>query len=99
MFGHIPLLSEMMEQTTKHGLDKLELMVRFISVIEADASKGKKEFTRMKSWLVEKLKRGLTPQENIALAEGILKYLQSEPMTDERTEAMKYLFDANFLND
>lgn len=98
MFTTIPFNYDL-EPKTKNGLDKLELMVRFISVIEAEASKGKTEFTRMKSWLVQQLKRGLTPQEEIALAEGILKYLQSEPMTNERTDAMQFLFEAKFLND
>ena len=85
------------ENTPKHGIETLEVMVRFLSVLEAKASKGKSEINRFKSFLIKKLKRGLTQQEEIHLLEGIVKYLQSDAATDERAEAMIYLFNLNFL--
>ena len=87
-----------MQNTISHRIDKLDLMIRFISVIEIKPSKAEKEYNRFKSWLVEKLKRGLTPQEEIDLMQGILKYIQSDAETNERMSAMNYLFDLKFLN-
>ncbi len=84
---------------TKHGLDTLELMARFLSIIETEAKTPEKEYNRFKSWLVEKLKRGIKPEEDINLAQGIINYIQSDPETNERAQAMKYLFNAEFLND
>lgn len=86
-----------MELTTKHGIDKTMLMLKFMTIVEG--KKGKSDYNRFKSWLVQQLKRGLTAQEGVALVEGILKYIQSEPATNERMDAMKYLFGAEFLND
>lgn len=88
-----------LETKTIHGIDKLDIMIHFISVIETKNSKVKSEFNRFKSFLVEKLKRGLTPQEEINLAEGIVKYLQSEQETNERIKAMNYLFNLEFLTE
>ena len=87
-----------LEIKTKSGLDKLELMVRFISIIETKKSKVDNESNRTKSWLVQQLKRGLTPSEEVNLMQGILNYIQSDGETNERIEAMKYLFEAEFLN-
>lgn len=92
------LFSEMMEQTTKHGIDKMDLMIKFIPILNPEEGKEQEFLSGLKSFLSEKLKRELTPQEEIALLEGILKYLQSEPATNERRNAMKYLFETNFLN-
>ena len=87
-----------LEIKTKSGLDKLELMVRFISIIETKKSKVDNEYNRFKSWLVLQLKRGFTPSEEANLMQGILNYIQSDGETNERIEAMKYLFEAEFLN-
>jgi hypothetical protein len=84
---------------TKHGIDKLDIMVHFLPVIESSGRKAKNNFTRFKSFLCEKLKRGITAVEEKNLLEGIVKYLQSEQATNARTEAMDYLFDLKFLND
>lgn len=86
-----------LELKTKHGIDKLEIMVNLISVIEAKPSKCKQELNRFKSFLVEKLKRGLTPQEEIAFMEGMVKYIQSDEATNERLNSMNYLFNLEFL--
>ena len=83
------------DRTTKHGIDKLELMVEFISIIQG--KKAKKDYNRFKSWLVEKLQRGLTLGEEERLLEGIVAYIQSEVATNERAKSMRFLFDTEFL--
>lgn len=94
-----PLLSEMMDEINKHGIDKLEIMIRFISVFECEEGKEDLEFYMLTSFLEKQLKRKLTPEEDINLTKGILNYLQSEPATKKRIQAMKYLLNTNFLND
>lgn len=84
---------------TKHGLNKLNLMIRFFQILNAKESKIEKELNRLKSWLVQQLKRGLKPHEELGILEGILKYIQSEPETNERMKAMNYLFEAEFLTE
>lgn len=83
------------ETTTKHGFNKLELMCRFIRVIEGEQCK--EEYALFKLWLRSKLKRHLTNQEELNLAEGIYKYIKSDEGTNERLESMKYLFNTEFL--
>ncbi|MCA6445429.1 MAG: hypothetical protein IM600_18525 [Bacteroidetes bacterium] len=95
MFG-LPIgLDE--EKTTKHGFDKLELMCRFIKVIEGEQCK--EEYALFKLWIRSKLKRHLTAQEELNLAEGIYKYIKSDEGTNERLESMKYLFNTEFLSE
>lgn len=96
----IPLIdTDDFENTTKHGIEKLELMVRFMSVLEIGESTAEKEFNRFKSWMVEKLKREITPQEEFDLMQGILDYVKSDPATNERFAAMKVLFNMEFIKD
>lgn len=83
------------ETTTKHGFDKLELMCRFIRVIEGE--QHKEEYALFKLWFRSKLKRHLTDQEELNLAEGICKFIKSDEGTNERLESMKYLFNTEFL--
>ena len=85
------------ERTTKHGINKLELMAEFISVIEG--KKVESNYNRFKSWLVEKLQRGLTLGEEERLLKGIVAYIQSEVATNERTKTMNFLFNTEFLED
>lgn len=83
---------------TKHGIDKLELMIKFMPVVEARGSRQiNKSLDKLKSFLVEKLKRGITPQENIDLLQGCLDYTRSYAATTERTKAMNYLFNLEFI--
>lgn len=81
---------------TIHGIDKLNLMLRFMKVL--DGKRPKQDYVRFKSWLVQTLKRGLTPQEDLNLATGIYNYVKSDQATPERMNAMNYLFDAKFLD-
>ena len=80
---------------TIHGIDKLNLMLRFMKVL--DGKRPKQDYNRFKSWLVQTLKRGLTAQEDLNLATAIYNYVKSSEATPERIEAMNYLFDAKFL--
>lgn len=85
--------------TTKYGIDRTKLMIRFIPVIEAKTEKEiDKQLNRLKSYLVQQLKRGITPQENIALLEGIRNYIISDSATNERMAAMEYLFNLDFID-
>jgi len=81
---------------TKDGIDKLELMVRFIGVL--DANNLANEYDDFKSWLNSNLNRKMTNIEEINLAKGILRYIKSDEETNERLEAMEYLFNTDFLN-
>lgn len=88
------------QMKTKHGVDKTDLMIRFMPVLEARGSrKLRNSFNRLKSFICQQIKRGITPQEDIRLSEGILKYVQSDPGTNERFQAMDYLFELKFLED
>lgn len=89
----------MIEYHTKCGINTLDLMIKFLSIFGMEPPEYEKEYNRLVLWLTEKLKRNITPKEEIALGEGIIKYINSAPETNERSEAMKYLFEAQFLND
>lgn len=84
---------------TKHGIDKLTVMLKFMSIVEPGTSKVKNNFNRFKSFICQQMKRGMTLQEETNLMEGIVKYLHSEEQTNERFEAMDYIFELKFLND
>jgi len=62
-----------------------------------ESSHIEEEYFKFKSFLVKQIKRDLTPQEDIHIAEGIIAYINSGPATNERTAAMKYLFNLEFL--
>jgi tRNA C32,U32 (ribose-2'-O)-methylase TrmJ len=91
-------LDNTMNDKTASGIDKLRLMLKFMSVLDADENKGKREFGKLKSWLYSQLKRKITTEEEVSLLEGIVNYLHSEPGTPERMTAMNYLFDAKFIS-
>lgn len=87
-------------KTKNFGFDKLATMLFFIPVLEASSEKKlKKAFARLKSFLVQQLQRGITIQEDIDLMKGCQNWIMSDPGTNERFEAMDYLFDLQFLND
>lgn len=85
------------ETKTKHGIDKLELMIRFIRVIEGKQSK--EEFSLFKLWIRSKLKRNLSDQEELNLTTGVYNYIISNAETKARLDSMNYLFNAEFLLD
>lgn len=85
---------------TKHGIDKLNLMLFFMPVLDAGSGNQlNKAMDKLKSFLVEKLKRGITAEENISLLQGCLDYTKSDAGTPERFAAMNYLFELKFLKD
>ncbi|MBE9490843.1 MAG: hypothetical protein IMY67_11155 [Bacteroidetes bacterium] len=86
------------ELKTKYGIDKLDLMVRLMPVIQPDNTKKlANKYNSFKSWLVEKLQRGLSKNEEAGLLEGIVAYIQSKAATNERLKSMNYLFELKFL--
>lgn len=92
------MLHNMISYENKFEINSLDIMIRFMKITESKPSKSEVNFIRFKSWLVEKIKRGITPQEDINLMQGILNYIKSEPGTNERSAAMKYMFELQFLN-
>lgn len=102
MFTHPHIQSETTAYETdfknKHGLDKLELMCRFLQIVESKKSNVKSDFNRFKSWLVQQLGRGISKREEIALAQGIVNYIRSEAGTNERGKAISYLFEGEWLD-
>lgn len=88
-----------MDSTTKHGYDKLDIVMHFMPLLNCDksANKLKSEYNRFKSYLVFLIKRGVTNDEEIKLNEGIIAYVKSDPGTDDRMKAMNYLFGLEFI--
>ena len=87
------------EYNNSFNIDSLELIIQFMPILDAENTKGMdKKLIRLESYIISKIKRDLTVSENINLLEGLKKYVQSEPATSERLEAMRYLFKLKFLN-
>ena len=91
------LLFDDFKTETKYGIQTLDVMVRFIKIL--NAKKCQSRLDSFKAWLCSQIKRGITEQENLKLMQGILNYIQSDLGTDERLEAMKYLFELDFLDE
>jgi tRNA C32,U32 (ribose-2'-O)-methylase TrmJ len=89
---------EEMDDKTASGIDKLELMLRFISILESEKGQTSIEFGKLKSWLYRQLKRKITSEEEVSLLTGIANYIYSAPATPERMNAMNYIFEAKFIN-
>lgn len=79
------------------GVDELDLMVQFMKVLHIDRG-YEPAFNNFKSYLASQIKRGITPEEELRLCEGILSYVMAEPASNERDQAMKHLFTLSFLN-
>ena len=85
---------------TTNCIDKLALMIFFMPILEAKSeNRAAKAIERLKSFLYEKFKRGITLKEEISLLEGCRNYLMSDPGTNERAKSMNYLFGLKFMND
>ncbi len=88
------------ELTTKFGIDRLRLMLFFMPLLEANSSKkADRTLNRLKSFLVQQIKRGITAKENLDLLQGCYEWVKSDAQTNERLKAMDYLFDLEFLSD
>lgn len=82
--------------TNRIGFDRLDIMVHFLPVLESENIE--KDMNELKSFISDQIKRELETEEEINLYDGLINYVSSEPATDERSEAMNYLFDFHFLN-
>lgn len=81
-----------------YGIDGLELMIEIINVIESKSSKELDEsISRLHSFICQQIKRSLSEKEKLNILQSINNYVQSEPITDERSKSMEYLFSAKFL--
>lgn len=89
------------ELTTKNGIDKLELMVKFMPLLitpNESEKKIKNNYNSLKSFLVSQLNRGISLSEEDNLLSGIVDYLETKEATPERMKAMEYLFNLEFIN-
>ena len=85
-------------KTKNGGFDKLNVMLSFMPVLEAiDEKELDNGLVKLNSFIVELIKRELTPQEEIGLLQGCKNYVGSDCATNERIEAMNYLFELEFL--
>ena len=83
---------------TKHGIDKTLLMLNIMRVVESKSGKQcGSAFDKLKSFICEQIKRGLSAQEDLNLRQGICNYINTDPQTNERSKAMEYLFEAKFI--
>lgn len=96
MFG-APLHDFDFETKTKHGISKLELMCKFLPVIHGENCE--EDFDKFKLWINEQIKRDMTDLEELNMLYGASDFIRSDPGTNERNSAMKYLFNAEFLDE
>ncbi len=86
-------------EKTKHGIDKLHLMVLFIKIIEGESKEQfEKAMDELKLFLVKELKRELTPQENVDLLFACKEYIMSDVETQKRLDSMAHLFELKFIS-
>ena len=86
------------DRKTKFGIDQLDVAIMLLPIIESRGNhQASKALNRFKSFLVQKLKRGITSTEEINLMQGLLDYVRSEPGTNERMKAINYLNELEFL--
>lgn len=83
--------------TRKGNLDKLNVTVRILGILETKNPKS--DYNKFKSYLVSQLKRGITPQEEMNLAQGIVNFIQTDGGTNERLKTMEYLIELEFLEE
>lgn len=83
--------------TERYGIDKLELMVSILNLLDSEENYFDKNLQNLKDLITSKARRAITSEEEINLLEGLKKHLHSEPGSNERTESMQYLFEVEFL--
>ncbi len=96
---YTPFADAASDLTTKHGIDKLDIMIKIMRIVTSKGRKISTNFDKFKSFLVQQLQRGLTPAEIRDLSKGLLDYINSEEGSNERFKAMEYLFNLEFLTD
>lgn len=94
---NLAVLAAMFEhEVDEFEVDSLDVMIKFIPIWESKNHKS--AYNKLKSFLCQRIKRGITKEEEVNLLQGIGNYINSKPATQERTEAMKYLFNLKFLS-
>ncbi len=87
-----------MELETPHGIDKCRLMLICMPLLDAKGSTVMdKRLANLKSFIVQQIGRGTTKEEELCMLEALKNYVVSDPQTNERAEAMDYLFNAKFI--
>jgi hypothetical protein len=80
---------------TKEGIDRLVLALEFLKIINADdVSVAVDNFF---TWLADAIKRPILEEEKQGFYNTMLKYVQSEPISNDRSEAMTSIFNTEFL--
>lgn len=77
------------------GVDYLEVMIRFMGLIENPCVSKHRILV---NFISKEIARQMTREEEVSMLHSLLNYNQSEPLSEERTKCMKYLFDFEFLN-
>lgn len=81
-----------------YGIDKTYVLLKIMEIIEApNVKKGKSVLNRFKSFLVQQLKRGLKQSEDLNFKKGIMAYIETDPESNERMDAINYLMELKFL--
>jgi len=78
------------EPKTKNGVDKLDLGLEFLKLTMA--------INNFFTWLETEIKRPVIEDERQVFYKAMLLYTQSDPMTNDRHESMKCIFNTEFLN-
>jgi hypothetical protein len=91
----LPFLLNLPERTP-HGIDGLTFCMKFMEMLDGNGNLHA-NYDRIKAFIVSQIKRGMTTQEDHDLAQGIVNYVRSTPETNERLEAMDYLFNIKFI--
>lgn len=81
---------------TKHGIDKLELIVLVLSLTEGDDFE--KSYELLKKGICDQIGRLMTNKEVLDMTTGCYNLVMSDPGTKQRREAINYLFEAEFLD-
>ena len=89
------------ETEKKFGLKQISIMIKILPII----SMRSKDIPQIKSfindfylWLETKIDRPIEQKERLNFVAGIADFYQTDCQTQERINAMNYLFKLNFLN-
>lgn len=83
---------------TRFGIDRTFLMLNIMSIIDCTELNYKSNLDKLKKFINDGIKREMSSAELIGLYKGILNYVKSEPMTNERSEAVEYLLEVKFID-
>lgn len=83
---------------TKFGIDRMQLMFKFINVIDANDTEMADNFEKLKQFIRDGIGRDFQGDEYLNFIGGIANYIHSDEGTNERVAAMDYLFEMKFIN-